>query len=75
MRYESELTHPPDVVIVDDVNGRWYFVYNGQEGFDPQTYAIKADSADSAEDVWCERPRNQHADTEQLRIDRLDRSR
>lgn len=75
MRRESELTHPPDVIIVDDTYGQWYFVYNQAEGFDPQTYAIKADSEASAMEVWEERPRNRNADTTQLHADRLDRSR
>jgi len=71
---ESSLPYPIDVVIGTGT-GDWFLAYDQAEGFQPFTYAIRADNEDDAADVWSEQRRHAGADTEQLVVVPLRRNR
>jgi len=55
---EDQLPYGIDVALEDSTTGVWWLVYDQAEGFQPLTYAIRADDECSAEEVWEEQERN-----------------
>lgn len=55
-----------DGTFIDHPTIGWWIVYNSLEGFQPCVYLIRADTAQDAEDIWCEQERNKETDTSGL---------
>lgn len=63
---EDKLPYPIDCTIIDMPYGDWFLAYDQAEGFQPMAYAICANDAGCADEVWAEQERNRETDTDQL---------